>query len=74
MQCAMERCSGYLDESQWATMRTGRDSYARAWACSTCHRLHFTNGNMCTTRGGLDVFLEDKKVVYKNETGESVPI
>jgi len=80
MFCSCLACYGEIDFSKsvllLVCMAACRMSVTSVFACPTCGKLHWADGLsvnvLVNGLGWVDLYLEDNKIVYLDQTGASI--
>ena len=71
-ECKEEGCKGEIDFSKPIQVRVGCHTFAAAYPCKVCGRLHWSNGSPIFDRSGIKAFLLDQRIISENREGEAV--
>lgn len=72
MKCREEGCEGEISKNNPIHLQSECFSHSFAYSCKECGRLYWRNGSFVVNRSGHKVFLENGKVVCKDENSQLI--
>jgi len=73
MNC-VENCGGCVDMTRTLVVRVGCSSVSSTHPCDKCGRLHWPQGDGVNNRSGAKAYMEDGKLVNKDDHGNVIAV
>ena len=76
MECKESSCSGIVNitENNVVSVIVGCGSYADAYPCNNCGRLHWPKGDLVFNRAGSAAYYKNGKLVNKDKDNKETVV